>query len=157
MYLLNICMNILVLIEVERKEVFRLSQKNLCLSHENLHISNSCLLLLEFMLLVALSKFMLLFLSDPYVKVEMYINGIREAKHKTKVRQNTQDPVWNQPCVFDINRENPKLLGHVFVFHIIHKDMMMGVQKIGQVSLKRISLTMFNIVLQNIVIKHKLV
>ena len=65
----------------------------------------------------------------------MYINGIREAKHKTKVRQNTQDPVWNQPCVFDINRENPKLLGHVFVFHIIHKDMMMGVQKIGQVSL----------------------
>ena len=64
----------------------------------------------------------------------MYINGIREAKHKTKVRQNTQDPVWNQPCVFDINRENPKLLGHVFVFHIIHKDMMMGVQKIGQVT-----------------------
>ena len=53
--------------------------------------------------------------SDPYVKVEMYINGIREAKHKTKGRQNTQDPVWNQPCVFDINRENPKLLGHVFV------------------------------------------
>ncbi|XP_045163194.1 synaptotagmin-11-like isoform X2 [Mercenaria mercenaria] len=72
---------------------------------------------------------------NPYVKVEMYINGIREAKHKTKVRQNTQDPVWNQPCVFDINRENPKLLGHVFVFHIIHKDMMMGVQKIGQVEL----------------------
>ena len=71
--------------------------------------------------------------TDPYVKVEMYINGMREAKHKTKVRQNTQDPVWNQPCVFDINRENPKLLGHVFVFHIIHKDMMMGVQKIGQV------------------------
>jgi len=63
----------------------------------------------------------------------MYINGIREAKHKTKVRQNTQDPVWNQACAFDINRENPKLLGHVFVFHIIHKDMMMGVQKIGQV------------------------
>ena len=76
---------------------------------------------------------MSLLFSDPYVKVEMYINGIREAKHKTKVRQNTQDPVWNQPCVFDINRENPKLLGHVFVFHIIHKDMMMGVQKIGQV------------------------
>ncbi|XP_052766249.1 synaptotagmin-17-like [Mya arenaria] len=72
---------------------------------------------------------------NPYVKVEMYINGIREAKHKTKVRQNTQDPVWNQACVFDINRENPKLLGHVFVFHIIHKDMMMGVQKIGQVEL----------------------
>ena len=88
------------------------------------------------MLIVALSKFIFLFLSDPYVKVEMYINGIREAKHKTKVRQNTQDPVWNQPCVFDINRENPKLLGHVFVFHIIHKDMMMGVQKIGQVSLQ---------------------
>lgn len=63
----------------------------------------------------------------------MYVNGIREAKHKTKVRQNTQDPVWNHPCVFEINRENPKLLGHVFVFHIIHKDMMMGVQKIGQV------------------------
>ncbi|KAJ8309317.1 hypothetical protein KUTeg_014191 [Tegillarca granosa] len=72
---------------------------------------------------------------DPYVKVEMYVNGIREAKHKTKVRQNTQDPVWNHPCVFEINRENPKLLGHVFVFHIIHKDMMMGVQKIGQVEL----------------------
>ncbi|KAK3576787.1 hypothetical protein CHS0354_014612, partial [Potamilus streckersoni] len=69
---------------------------------------------------------------NPYVKVEMYVNGIREAKHKTKVRQNTQDPVWNHPCVFDINRENPKLLGHMFVFHVIHKDMMMGVQKIGQ-------------------------
>ena len=66
----------------------------------------------------------------------MYINGIREAKHKTKVRQNTQDPVWNQACIFDINRENPKLLGHVFVFHIIHKDMMMGVQKVGQVILE---------------------
>ncbi|XP_069116115.1 synaptotagmin-11-like isoform X2 [Argopecten irradians] len=72
---------------------------------------------------------------NPYVKVEMYVNGIREAKHKTKVRQNTQDPVWNHPCVFEINRENPKLLGHVFVFHVIHKDMMMGIQKIGQVEL----------------------
>ncbi|KAL4238844.1 hypothetical protein ACF0H5_003551 [Mactra antiquata] len=83
----------------------------------------------------SLPRVSLLGAINPYVKVEMYINGIREAKHKTKVRQNTQDPVWNQPCVFDINRENPKLLGHVFVFHIIHKDMMMGVQKIGQVEL----------------------
>ncbi|XP_052273428.1 synaptotagmin-11-like [Dreissena polymorpha] len=83
----------------------------------------------------SLPRVSLLGAVNPYVKVEMYINGIREAKHKTKVRQNTQDPVWNQACVFDINRENPKLLGHVFVFHIIHKDMMMGVQKIGQVEL----------------------
>ncbi|ESO96569.1 synaptotagmin 21, partial [Lottia gigantea] len=72
---------------------------------------------------------------NPYVKVEMYVNGIREAKHKTKVRQNTQDPVWHHQCVFDINRENPKLLGHVFVFHVLHKDMMTGVHKIGQVDL----------------------
>ncbi|XP_055957201.1 synaptotagmin-15 isoform X2 [Patella vulgata] len=72
---------------------------------------------------------------NPYVKVEMYVNGIRETKHKTKVRQNTQDPVWHHQCVFDINRENPKLLGHVFVFHVLHKDMMTGVHKIGQVDL----------------------
>ncbi|KAL5008999.1 hypothetical protein ScPMuIL_014580 [Solemya velum] len=72
---------------------------------------------------------------NPYIKAEMYVNGIREGKHKTKVRQNTQDPVWNHSCVFEINRENPKLLGHVFIFHVIHKDMMMGVQKIGQVEL----------------------
>ncbi|CAC5380377.1 unnamed protein product [Mytilus coruscus] len=72
---------------------------------------------------------------NPYVKVEMYVNGIRQDKHKTKVRQNTQDPVWNHPCVFEINRENPKLLGHAFVFQLIHKDMMMGVQKLGQVEL----------------------
>ncbi|XP_041350741.1 uncharacterized protein LOC121369750 [Gigantopelta aegis] len=72
---------------------------------------------------------------NPYVKVEMFVNGLREAKHKTKVRQNTQDPVWHHQCVFDINRENPKLLGHVFVFHMLHKDMMTGVHKIGQVDL----------------------
>ena len=77
------------------------------------------------------------FPSDPYVKVEMYVNGIREGKHKTKVRQNTQDPVWHHQCVFEINRENPKLLGHVFVFHMLHKDMMTGVHKIGQVRQSR--------------------
>lgn len=77
----------------------------------------------------------LIVFTDPYVKVEMYVNGIRTDKHKTKVRQNTQDPVWNHPCVFEINRENPKLLGHAFVFQLIHKDMMMGVQKLGQVSM----------------------
>lgn len=63
----------------------------------------------------------------------MYVNGVREAKDTTKTRQNTQDPMWNHQAVFEINRENPKLLGHVFVFRIFHKDMMMGVQEIGQV------------------------
>ena len=71
--------------------------------------------------------------ADPYVKVEMYVNGMREGKAKCKVRQNTQDPVWHHQVVFEINRENPKLLGHVFVFHVLHKDMMTGVHKIGQV------------------------
>ena len=71
--------------------------------------------------------------ADPYVKVEMYVNGMREGKAKCKVRQNTQDPVWHHQVVFEINRENPKLLGHVFVFHMLHKDMMTGVHKIGQV------------------------
>ena len=71
---------------------------------------------------------------DPYVKVEMYVNGIREGKNKCKVRQNTQDPVWHHQVVFEVNRENPKLLGYVFVFHVLHKDMMTGVHKIGQVS-----------------------
>ncbi|XP_022330240.1 uncharacterized protein LOC111128726 [Crassostrea virginica] len=70
---------------------------------------------------------------NPYVKAEMFVNGIREAKDTTKTRQNTQDPMWNHQVVFEINRENPKLLGHVFVFRIFHKDMMMGVQEIGQV------------------------
>lgn len=70
---------------------------------------------------------------DPYVKVEMFVNGIRESKDTTKTRQNTQDPMWNHQVVFEINRENPKLLGHVFVFRIFHKDMMMGIQEIGQV------------------------
>ena len=74
--------------------------------------------------------------SDPYVKVEMYVNGMREGKAKCKVRQNTQDPVWHHQVVFEINRENPKLLGHVFVFHVLHKDMMTGVHKIGQVGLR---------------------
>lgn len=60
---------------------------------------------------------------------------MREGKAKCKVRQNTQDPVWHHQVVFEINRENPKLLGHVFVFHMLHKDMMTGVHKIGQVSL----------------------
>ncbi|KAL8583873.1 hypothetical protein ACOMHN_040342 [Nucella lapillus] len=72
---------------------------------------------------------------NPYVKVEMYVNGMREGKSKCKVRQNTQDPVWHHQVVFEINRENPKLLGHVFVFHMLHKDMMTGVHKIGQVDL----------------------
>ncbi|XP_076464705.1 uncharacterized protein LOC143296567 [Babylonia areolata] len=72
---------------------------------------------------------------NPYVKVEMYVNGMREGKAKCKVRQNTQDPVWHHQVVFEINRENPKLLGHVFVFHVLHKDMMTGVHKIGQVDL----------------------
>ncbi|XP_059154993.1 synaptotagmin-C-like [Physella acuta] len=65
----------------------------------------------------------------------MYVNGIREGKNKCKVRQNTQDPVWHHQVVFEVNRENPKLLGHVFVFHVLHKDMMTGVHKIGQVDL----------------------
>lgn len=73
------------------------------------------------------------FCLDPYVKVEMFVNGIRESKDTTKTRQNTQDPMWNHQVVFEINRENPKLLGHVFVFRIFHKDMMMGIQEIGQV------------------------
>lgn len=72
---------------------------------------------------------------NPYVKVEMYVNGIREAKHKTKVRQNLTEPVWHHQCVFDINRENPKLLGHVFVFSVMHKDMMTGAHRIGKVEL----------------------
>ncbi|XP_035826582.1 synaptotagmin-1 [Aplysia californica] len=72
---------------------------------------------------------------NPYVKVEMYVNGIREGKNKCKVRQNTQDPVWHHQVIFEVNRENPKLLGHVFVFHVLHKDMMTGVHKIGQVDL----------------------
>ncbi|XP_070180492.1 synaptotagmin-C-like [Littorina saxatilis] len=72
---------------------------------------------------------------NPYVKCEMYVNGMREGKAKCKVRQNTQDPVWHHQVIFDINRENPKLLGHVFVFHVLHKDMMTGVHKIGQVDL----------------------
>ncbi|KAK3764028.1 hypothetical protein RRG08_004392 [Elysia crispata] len=72
---------------------------------------------------------------NPYVKVEMYVNGIREGKNKCKVRQNTQDPVWHHQVVFEVNRENPKLLGYVFVFHVLHKDMMTGVHKIGQVDL----------------------
>ncbi|XP_067680564.1 uncharacterized protein [Haliotis asinina] len=83
----------------------------------------------------SLPRVSLLGAINPYVKVEMYVNGIREGKHKTKVRQNTQDPVWHHQCVFEINRENPKLLGHVFVFHVLHKDMMTGVHKIGQVDL----------------------
>ncbi|XP_061173274.1 uncharacterized protein LOC133182440 [Saccostrea echinata] len=70
---------------------------------------------------------------NPYVKIEMYVNGVREAKGTTKTRQNTQDPMWNHQAVFEINRENPKLLGHVFLFRVFHKDMMMGVQEIGQV------------------------
>ena len=67
----------------------------------------------------------------------MYVNGMREGKAKCKVRQNTQDPVWHHQVVFEINRENPKLLGHVFVFHVLHKDMMTGVHKIGQVRRRR--------------------
>ncbi|GAB1601478.1 synaptotagmin-7-like [Argonauta hians] len=72
---------------------------------------------------------------NPYIKVEMYVNGIREAKHKTKVRQNMTEPAWHHQCIFDINRENPKLLGHVFVFTVMHKDMMTGAHRIGKVEL----------------------
>ena len=67
----------------------------------------------------------------------MYVNGLRESKNKCKVRQNTQDPHWNHQATFEVNRENPKLLGHVFVFHVLHKDMMTGVHKIGQVCGRR--------------------
>uniref|UniRef100_A0A0L8FKI2 C2 domain-containing protein n=1 Tax=Octopus bimaculoides TaxID=37653 RepID=A0A0L8FKI2_OCTBM len=72
---------------------------------------------------------------NPYIKVEMYVNGLREAKHKTKVRQNMTEPAWHHQCVFDINRENPKLLGHMFVFTVMHKDMMTGAHRIGKVEL----------------------
>lgn len=64
----------------------------------------------------------------------MYLNGIREAKQKTKTKQNVQDPLWHHQCLFEVNRENPKLLGHTFLFSVMHRDRMRGTQLIGQVT-----------------------
>jgi hypothetical protein len=41
-------------------------------------------------------------LMDPYVKVIMYMNGQKVAKHKTHVKKKTTDPVFNESFSFEL-------------------------------------------------------
>ncbi len=45
-----------------------------------------------------------IFCTDPYVKVNLLHKGLRQAKWKTSVKTNTRAPVFNESFTFNVSR-----------------------------------------------------
>jgi Ca2+-dependent lipid-binding protein len=46
-----------------------------------------------------------LYISDPFVRVSLSVDGKKIKKKKTAVRKNTRNPVWNEALVFNVPAE----------------------------------------------------
>uniref|UniRef100_UPI00358F9EC2 synaptotagmin-11 n=1 Tax=Myxine glutinosa TaxID=7769 RepID=UPI00358F9EC2 len=72
-------------------------------------------------------------LSDPYVKLKLYIGRRRVAKKKTHVKRGTLSPVYNESFAFDLTPDN--LPDASLELHIINFDRMTKSEGIGRLLL----------------------
>lgn len=69
--------------------------------------------------------------NDPYITVKLRYKDEDISKKKTKVKKGTSSPCWNEPFVFDLEKED--LDNYLLVFAVKSRDLFSSCSKIGTV------------------------